>query len=84
MIHKVSKLVLLTLASFGFVAGISGAILFFPTDDSEVSQARSASPKAKIDWQTSLAAGSDVAKQQHKYVLADVYNRLVRLVQKAR
>ncbi len=27
----------------------------------------------RLTWQTSLAAGATMAKQEHKYVLADVY-----------
>ncbi len=71
--QKFSRLVLLAVASFSFVIGIAGAILFFPGDYDQTSQARGADSGGKIDWETSLASGAARAKQEHKYVLADVY-----------
>ena len=71
--QRFSKLVLLMVASVTFVFGIVGAIIFFPSDGSQVNQARGESPQSQLTWQTSLAAGSAQAKEQHKYVLADVY-----------
>jgi len=71
--QRFSKLVLLTVASVTFIFGILGAIIFFPGDNSQMTQARGASPQSQLTWQTSLAAGSAQAKLEHKYVLADVY-----------
>jgi thioredoxin-related protein len=72
-VQKFSRLVLLAVASVSFVVGICGAILFFPGDSDQGSQAQGADTGAKVNWQTSLAAGAAQAKQEHKYVLADVY-----------
>jgi thioredoxin-related protein len=71
--QKFSKLVLLVVASITFVVGVTGAIIFFPGDSSDVSQARGQSAQGQLTWQTSLAQGQALAKQEHKYVLADVY-----------
>jgi thiol:disulfide interchange protein len=71
--QRFSRLVLLVVASFTFVVGVAGAILFFPEDSVQPSQAKDASPQVTLTWQTSLAQGQTQAKDEHKYVLADVY-----------
>jgi len=70
---KFSKVVLLVVASITFVVGVSGAIVFFPADSGDITQARGAEPVGQLTWQTSFAEGSALAKQEHKYVLVDVY-----------
>jgi thiol:disulfide interchange protein len=69
--QSISKMVLLAVACTAFVGGITGSILFFPSEGNDCMQARGASQS--ISWQNSFEAGSALAKQEHKYVLADVY-----------
>jgi len=73
---KVSRLVLLVVASTAYVGGMLGAVLFFP-ESGEMAQARSshkaAAANGALQWQTSLSAASEQAKKEHKYILADVY-----------
>ncbi|MBS1993652.1 MAG: thioredoxin family protein [Cyanobacteria bacterium SZAS LIN-2] len=73
--QKVSRLVLLVVASVTFVAGLAGAIISFP-ESGEMAQARGShkeSAEGGLAWQRSLSEASEQAKKEHKYVLADVY-----------
>ena len=72
---KVSRLVLLVVASTAYVGGMLGAVLFFP-ESGEMAHAKSshkAAAEGPLQWQTSLSAASEQAKKEHKYILADVY-----------
>jgi len=74
---KVSRLVLLVVASSAYVAGMVGSVVFFP-EGGEMAHARgshkaSAASTGALQWQTSLSAASEQAKKEHKYILADVY-----------
>src|SRR5271155_4177100 len=70
MINKFPLLALRVVASIALAVGVSGAIVSFPGEGNKVAQVHG---RDKLTWQTSLAAGSNLAMQEHKYVLADVY-----------
>lgn len=64
------RVALFVVASITLVVGVSGAIVLFPGDSGDVSQAHS---RSQLTWQSSLSAGGNLAMQEHKYVLVDVY-----------
>jgi thioredoxin-related protein len=70
------RMVLLVVASMTFIVGMAGALIFPSGDGDQTYQAHGASPAStdsQLSWETSMAAGSALAKKANKYVLADIY-----------